>query len=154
MKRRTKPTKSSTGRTQTTDEVADELGVTANTVRDYAAAGCPHDKAPLGNNHKYNAAEVLAWARAHGKTGKRGRPEDIETLGNAKLRKETALAEKYELQVQREKGLMGYMEDFKRFSVLAVTTAKNKFLGFPANVTTMLEGRDAAERQSILESRI
>jgi hypothetical protein len=104
-----------------------------------------------------NSAEVAAWKRENGITGEPGRPSDATDspdLEAARLRKENALAAKYELQVQRERGELVPVDEVKQWIGRHVTTAKNKLIGLGAGVTPLLEGRDAAERQSIIDARI
>ena len=75
-------------------------------------------------------------------------------MERARLRKENALAAKYELQVQRERGELVPVEEVKRWIGQHVTAAKNKLIGFGAAVTPQLEGRDAAERHGIIDVRV
>lgn len=138
-------------------QCADELDIRVGLLRDYVIKGAPHDKGGKGRPNKFDPAEVLTWMKSEGLTGKVGRPsltQDSPDLEAARLRKENALAAKYELQVARERGLLVPADDVKRDWTSKVTTAKNKFVGMAAIITPLLEGRDAAERQTIIEGRI
>lgn len=142
-------------RNLTRDELAAELDVHAETIGRYDREGAPHER--RGRANRYNAPEFKAWMRTHGKTGKEGRPsatEDSPDLEAARLRKENALAAKYELQVQRERGELVPVEDVRQWIGQHVTTLRNRLNGLGAEVTPHLEGRDAAERQTIMEGRI
>jgi hypothetical protein len=93
----------STNRNKTPAEVGEIIDQNEKTVRRWVAEGCPHDRTEAGHI-LLDEAEVFAWCRANGKTFRRGRPK-AATAGNvdsAKLRKENALATKYEIAVSRE----------------------------------------------------
>jgi phage terminase Nu1 subunit (DNA packaging protein) len=67
---------------------------------------CPHSRRAR-NKILLDTAEVLAWMRKHKLSGNAGRPA-AETkdkdLAQARLRKENALASKYELHVAQARG--------------------------------------------------
>lgn len=141
-------------RETTANELADELDVHRQTIVDYDREGAPREK--RGRSYFYNAAEYLTWMRANGKTGKQGRPieGDSPDLEAARLRKENALASKYELQVSRERAQLVPVEEVKRWINEHVASARNKFIGFGARLTPQLEGRDNAERQTLLDDGV
>lgn len=152
---KSKPARSN--RTQTVDDIADEHDVDAETVRRWVRKGCPARKQGAGKPTLLDSAEVERWKRENGVTGKIGRPahaEDSPDLEKARLRKENALAAKYELQVARDRAELLPSADIRRWIVQAHTRFRNKLRGMAASVTPHLEGRDAAERQTILEQWI
>jgi hypothetical protein len=73
-------------------------------------------------------------------------------LEKARLRKENALASKYELQVKRERAELIPVVEVKQFCVQMLGTFRNKVRGIPASASPRLEGRDGAEREVILAS--
>lgn len=151
-KKSTKPAK--IARDLTRDELANVLSVSPETITGYDARGAPRER--RGRQFFYNAPEYQAWMNANRISGKHGRPIDGEgtPLEQAKLRKENALADRYELDVKKQSGQVIDLEESRRWISDHVTIAKNKFIGFGAAVTPLLEGRDAAERQRIIEDRV
>jgi transposase-like protein len=144
-------------RTQTVDDIAGEHDVHPETVRRWVRDGCPASGGGRGKSLLMDSAEVGAWMKANGVTGEDGRRSytpDSPDMEKARLRKENALAARYELQVQRERGELVAVEDVKRWIGQHVTAAKNKLIGLGAGVTPLLEGREAAERQTIIDGRV
>ena len=135
-------------------DTAMELDLSEDTVRRDIKRGAPHSR------HKgrieLNVPEYRAWRESKGLTGEPGRPVqgDSPTLEKVRIRKENALANKYELQVKREKGELVPLEEFKRWINEHITSAKNKLLGLGARVTPELEGLNGAERQSVIDQRV
>ena len=141
-------------RTATTGSVAVEFDVNARTVHEWVARGCPCTRKPRGN--LFNVGEVAKWKTENHITGEPGRPTEKNSadLDAAKLRKENALASKYEIQVARERGLLVELEDVKQQWMQRVTTTKSKFLGLPASIAPRLEGLNAAAIQGELERAV
>jgi hypothetical protein len=143
-------------RTCKTEDCADELGLTIDQLRDYAARGCPHTTGKPGRPHLWNPGEVAKWMQEARLTGKPGRPpaEESASIEAARLRVLNFQARKHELDVQeREKQLVN-VDEIKRWIADRVTTAKNKLLGVGAALAPLLEGRDTAERQGIIDARV
>ncbi len=94
-------------RTMDAVELAEVLGVNEMTVRRYAREGMPHT-AGQGKAHpaRFGPEECQAWMKENTRTGKVGAPATPASaaMAAAKLRKELALAERYELLVKRDKG--------------------------------------------------
>lgn len=137
-------------------DAAEELGIQPETLRIYIRKGCPHRRG-RSNTIFVNVAEVQAWAKEHGHTGVPGRPwhlHDSPDMEAARLRKENALAAKYELQTARERGELVPVEAVQRWLIQHHTTARNHLLGLPAKAIVLMQGRDAAEQQSILDELI
>lgn len=153
------PTKKRVKKSATRDapilDAAAELGLSEDTVRRDVRRGAPHSRRK--NKIVLNVAEYRQWRADQGLTGERGRPPiyaDSPDIEAARLRKENALAAKYELQVQRERGELVPVEEVKQWIGQHVTAAKNKLIGLGASITPQLEGRDAAERQTIIDARV
>lgn len=139
------------------DELAAELDLHPDSIKRHhkREPAPPHDR--RAGKCFYNAAEYAAWMKANKLDGGPGRPSDVESspdLEAAKLRKENALASKYELDVRRMKGRLVPLDEVKRAGIALLTAARNRLVGLPAQVTPLLEGRDNAERQTILEQQI
>ncbi|HVV70443.1 MAG TPA: hypothetical protein VHI52_02925 [Verrucomicrobiae bacterium] len=141
-------------RGQKTQDVAEEFSVNARTVHGWVAMGCPCARSTRGN--RFDLGEVAKWKRANNITGEPGRPAANESgdLEAAKLRKENALAAKYEIQVDRERGTLVPATEVKTRWAQKVATAKSKFLGLPAAVAPRLEGMNAAAIQGELEKAV
>jgi len=157
MKPRRKPCKANklgTGRKQTVAEAAEVLSLHPETVREFIREGCPASK--QGNSFRVDAPEVAAWMKSTGHTGKQGRPSqsDSPDLEAARLRKENALAAKYELQTARERGQLVEVEALQQWLIRNLTTTKNYMLGIPAKAVVLMVGRNTAEQHSILETLI
>ena len=148
-------------RDQTVTEAAEVLGCHEQTIRRRCneadkSKRCPHTRLRNGQL-RVNAEELAAWGRDNNCNWRPGRPADTPDspdLEAARLRKENALASKYELQVQREKSVLVPAEDVRARWVELVTTAKSKLLGLGAGVAPQCEGHDAGTIQGIIESRV
>jgi hypothetical protein len=95
--------------------------------------------------------------RENKRSGKNGVNADAvltPSLEAARLRKENALAEKYELQTARERGELVPIAQVRVMINEHFTRAKNRLIGLAASVSPLLMGREPAEQQEILESRI
>lgn len=90
--------------------------------------------------------------RLSGQVG--GQANDSTDIEAAKLRKENALADKHEIDNAQKRGELIRVDDVKAFIAQRVTGTKNRLIGLGAAITPHLEGRDASERQSIIDSRI
>lgn len=136
-------------------DAAEELDLSEDTVRRDIRRGAPHSR--KGRAIVLNVPEYRQWRADKGLTGERGRPSqtpDSPDLEKARLRKENALAAKYELQVQRDRGELVPLEEVKQWVGERVARAKHKLVGFGAAVTPLLDGRDAAERQGLIDARM
>jgi phage terminase Nu1 subunit (DNA packaging protein) len=136
------------------DELADILDVHQESVGRYDRMGAPFEL--RGRTHYYNEAEYRAWMDANKITGDEGRPHQADSpdLEKARLRKENALASKYELQVKRERAEVLPVDEVKQWIATHVGGARNKFMGLGARVTPLLEGRDGGERQGIIDDAV
>jgi phage terminase Nu1 subunit (DNA packaging protein) len=144
-------------RTLEVAECAEQLSIKPELLQDYAMRGCPHDKGGRGKSNRFDPAEVTAWMRENNLSGKPGRPSDTPDspdLEKARLRKENALASKYELQVNRERQELIPAVEVKHFVVQLLGTFRNRVRGVPATVSPHLEGRDGAEREVILGTHL
>lgn len=135
-------------------DAAGELGVDPETLRRYIREGAPHDS--RNGKHFVDVPEVMQWMQSNGRSGKQGiRPDDESPdLEAVRIRKETALAEKYELQTAKERGQLIPVEATQQWLIRNLTSARNYLLGIPAKAVVLMAGRNAAEQQSILETLI
>lgn len=145
---------------QTTEEAADELDVTVGRMHDLYAKGAPHERPRKPGQHaRTSAAAIIAWAKEagvdiHAGPGRPRLHDDSPDLEAARLRKENALAAKYELQVSRERGELVPIDEVRRQGVRLLTTVKNRMQSFPPAWAVNTEGRNAAERQQIAQEDI
>jgi hypothetical protein len=139
-------------RKATTEDVYREFGVNAKTVHDWVKRGCPCDRKPAGN--RYNVPEVAAWLQDMGLTGKKGRPRayDSPDLDVERARKERAMADWWEERVKKAREQVIEIDALIPGLVAAVTTAKNRFMGWPAATAPQLAGLDAAAIQTRAEA--
>ena len=72
----------------------------------------------------------------------------MQDIQQAKLRKELALAEKYELQTAKERGELVHVDELHRIISTLATTAVNALRGMPAALVPRLVGLDGAEMQA------
>ena len=146
-------------RTQTTQEAAEILGCHRVTLQAKLTGANPAPSTMTkSGRRRVDAAELAAWGKANGvEWGRVGRPPTVQEspgIEAARLRKENALASKYELQVARERAQLVPIEDVKREWIEKITTARNKFLTLGATVAPQVQGLPADEVQTILEQRI
>src|SRR5262245_42700962 len=110
----------------TVRDAADELDISVELLRDYIIRGCPHIKGGTGKSNLVDPAAVVAWMKENNLTGNPGRPMEFSpALQAARLRKENALAAKYELQLQIERGELTPTEDYKRWITEHIGGARN-----------------------------
>ncbi len=148
-------------RTLLAAELADQFDVDVRTVTRWVADGCPCDGGGKGVKRLFNEGEVASWMKRKGITGATGRPADVDDstdandpLRKAKIRKETALADRYEIQVQRERGELVAKADVDAENVRKFNTIRNKLLGLPAAAAPIVVGMSAADAEGELESRV
>lgn len=146
-------------RTTNLQDLGDELDLHPNTLRRWCNLNqnaMPHDRGERGRM-LFDVAEVRAWMERTGNDGRIGRrPGYTEsgTMEKARIRKESALADKYELQVSEARKVLVDRETINREWVSRVMALKNKLLGLPAIVAPACVGLDAAEIQALLDGRI
>lgn len=135
----------------TRDDLATELDVHQDSIGRWDRIGAPHER--RGRKYFYNVPEYRAWMLANRVTGKEGRPVegDSPDLEAARLRKENALAAKYELQVQRERRDLIPIDEVRNVGGRAIATFRSRVSGTGAILAPRLEGRDASERQQIID---
>lgn len=137
----------------TAAEAAEEIGISESTLRRYVQDGAPCDRLGRGKPNMFDAGEVVAWMRENGLSGKVGRPSegDSPDLDAARLRKENALASKYELQVEKERGLLIDRAEVEQASARKVVAVRNKLMACGASLAPRLVGLTAAEIQETID---
>jgi hypothetical protein len=166
-------------RTATTDEVLAAFGIPRATIQRWVAADCPHDKGPEGN--LFDLEEVREWMRRAGRAGTRGRPSELDTLEReiaaagdeadgaddaefaakakramvlARLRKEIALASRYERENrEREKQLLE-LDEVERGRLERIAFVKAGLLALPGKLAARLATREAREIEVLLEEAV
>lgn len=139
------------------DELADELDLHADSIKRHHTRPNPPPHSKRKGRCCYNAAEYLAWMQSEGLTGQQGHqgdPSASPDLEAARLRKENALASKYELQVARERDQVVEKAPYRAAWIAEVHTIKNKCLGLGAAVAPACYGQDAGEIQRIIDERV
>ena len=149
-------------RTLTTADLIELFdGIDKRTVTRWCADGCPHDGGGKGKPRLFNAEEVAAWMKKRGITGAVGRPPDVEEstdpedpLRKAKIRKETAMADRYEVMAAREKGLLMPKADVEAATVRMATVIRNRLLGLPPALAPVVVGMTVPQAEHEIDARI
>jgi phage terminase Nu1 subunit (DNA packaging protein) len=143
-------------RDKSTEEISQILDVDISTIKRWISNGLPCDRAGRGKPCRLDATEVAAWMREKGLTGKLGRPktETAKELEAARIRKENALADRYELDVAVRRGELLERVDVERMNVQKVAALRNALLSLPASLSPSLEGCSGAEIQDELERAV
>jgi hypothetical protein len=137
------------------DELAEELDLHPDSIKRHHTRDNPPPHDREGQRCVYNAAEYRAWMDEEGLTGERGgQREDSADLEAARLRKENALAAKYELQVEKERGLVVDRAAYRTEWITRIAAAKNKLIGMPAQIAPALIGLDAGDIEHQLRDRV
>lgn len=139
-------------REQSAADIAEVFGVNPETVGSWGKDGCPSSR--RGRRVYFNDGEVQAWLTANKRSTRPGRPPKEKPETNKEDDKDYWLARKYRIQCLREEGQVVGIEDIEQWISEHVGTAKNKLNGLGASISPQLEGRDTAERQTIIEKRV
>jgi hypothetical protein len=143
----------SAARTQTVAQAAIELDIHERTIYRYIREGCPHNK--HGRLTYVSCGEIQAWLKSLNRTGKQGNAGGGNSdLLAARVRRETALAEKYEDERDERRKKLMPADEVKRIGCAAFILFKNTMAGLPARLVPQLHGRDGAEQQEIIASEI
>lgn len=141
----------------TPEAVADELNIHIKTVRSWCNRKknhCPHDRAASGRLW-LSADEVAAWMQESKTTGRAGRPSTTSPeLLAAQLRKENALADRYMLQVRRERAQLTNLADVKCWIKSKCEEIAAAFKGLGATLTPRLAGRDTGDQQTLIDAEV
>jgi len=141
----------------TPEAVADELNIHVKTVRSWCNRKknpCPHDRAASGRIW-LSAAEVARWMKDSQTTGRAGRPSTTSPeLQAAQLRKENALADRYTIQVRRERAQLTNLADVKCWIKSQCEEIAAAFKGLGATLTPRLAGRDTGDQQTIIDAEV
>jgi hypothetical protein len=135
-------------------EVAGALDVNVETVRRYCREGAPHNRE--GTKYLCDVAEFQAWMKANNKTGEQGRQPQADSpdIEAARLRKENALAAKYELQVAKERGELVAVDAVCTWMQRTFRPAQSRIIGVAAQTIQLMQGRSESEQQTILENAL
>ena len=147
-------------RTLKAAELTAEFGLAAATAKRWVKAGCPSTnlgKGP-GNGHRFNLEEVRAWVRETGRRLSHGGSNqqdgtaadapsasgDIrEQLLDAKLRKELAMAARWELDVRVRRQELMPRDEAERRWVECCSYARARLMGGPSALAPDLVGEDS-----------
>jgi phage terminase Nu1 subunit (DNA packaging protein) len=143
-------------RDKTTDDIAELFDVDESTIKRWVAQGLPCDKGGRGQHRRFDEGEVAAWLKSKNLTGKPGRPqtEGGRELLAAKVRKENALATRYEIEVAERRGELLNRSEVERQNVQKVAALRNGLLSLSATLAPSLEGRSAEDIQGEIERAI
>lgn len=147
-------------RTATNGQVARALKVSARTVTKWAKEGCPHARASRSRRAplRYNIAEVRAWMKAHGRSGRPGRPP-VASDANADIREGTSLLLEERiisarLENERKANKLHDVDACEARQLAKIRVLKAALLNLGHSVALACEGRPAAEIESALNARV
>ena len=113
-------------------------------VREWARRGCPHDGGGPKGAYTFDLEEVDAWLGQNNRKGSyaqplgssSGGPEQAvgplsEELDKAKLRKELALAEKHEIDLEERRGELLPRAAVERERLARIAAVKGALLAMP-----------------------
>lgn len=133
----------------TTDGLCEALDVAPRTLTGWRERGLPHDK--KGKTCRYNLGEVATWMKANGLTGKVTGNIDKAHWDGRKIK---ALAERYELQLERERGSLIPLAEARQTYTNFVRVIRNRLQRMGVSLSTRWGDPDAARRQSDIEEEI
>ena len=133
-------------------ELAEVYGVSASTVRGWTREGCPVHRD--GRRVYYDAAEIAPWRKSRGMDTQPGNGAGSPDLDAARLRKENALADKYELQVARERGTLIVAETEYARHAENLAGIRDRMLMIPAALSARVAGVSAVEAEGMLDRAI
>ena len=156
-KNRRAKAKTPSRRNLSTAQIAELLDLDPATVLRWTGEGLPHDKSSnrkLGN--RYDVAEVQAWMKTNRRTGDVGRPLEAgsDELKGWKVRREKAIALKFERENAIEEGKLIDAETERKRDLAKITVARNRLLGLGAAIAPKLEGLDGAQRQGAIDTAV
>lgn len=141
-------------RHESPEGIAAIFDISVSALDNWRKAGCPSSM--RDGCLWLNAGEVAAWLKAHPNFGKGpGRPKLKKSadLDAAKLRKENALASKYEVELEQLMGRLIWLDDAKAAASEIASLVRNRFLQLPAAVAPQLVGLPAEDIEAIIEKR-
>jgi len=148
-------------RGETDEDLEAEFDISKRTVKRWIAAGLPHSL--VDGRRRYSFEEVRAWMDENGRTGERGRIEgslnyegtlsgDVkEDLLRAKLRKEIAQANRYELDVQQRRGELLERSEVEKGRIQRIAHAKATLMS-TSTLAADLEGCNLEQRERKIEA--
>lgn len=145
------------------EEFLAHLGVTLQSLWRYKKMGMPC--MPMaGKQTFYDVAKATEWLESHGLNGKVGRPpaaaasleeaEAKQKLLDAKVRKETVLAERHEHALARLKGEVVSFSSVQESHLRRVQVVKAGLMSLPGKVASRCANRPAHEVQAELEAEV
>ena len=142
-------------RRETTAQVMDIFGVSEISIRRWQKLGLPHSE--RGGQLFFSAGEISAWLKEHPNLNQGpGRPKSKEgsKLAAVRLRKESALASKFEIELAQLTGELVFVRDVEEAAASVAGIVRNRLMQLPAAVSPQLVGLDAENIETILEGRI
>lgn len=134
-------------RTATKFEVAEVFCVNDQIPRRWVSDGLPCTVDGPKGEQRFNLGEVSAWLKATGR-GTRGRPADVEDDGRllaARVRKETALADRYEFELSVLRGDQHTIESQKQYLETCILRLLGELSMPPLTEDLSLEFREKYE---------
>lgn len=141
-------------REQSTAEIAEIFDVHDKTVRAWIAEKCPASRRK--QRYFLNDGEVQNWLSETKRKTTPGRPAEEKPPVPAELGgdKHYWLARKYRRECLLKESELIEVQGVRQWILDHVTMARNKLMGLGAAIASMLEGRDEAERQAVIDDRI
>lgn len=144
-------------RNQSTTQCSETFSVDPKTLRGWVKDGCPATKPKTkGKPWMLDPTEVAAWLKSKGRDGSPGRPRGAgsEKLEEARERKESAMADNWELRNARERSELVPCGEVERGRVERVVAVRNRLMGCGASIAPQCEHRSASEIQTIIDQHM
>ena len=143
-------------RNSDSQELADALGISLDTVSRYCRRGMPHGR--VGGSYRYSIIECFDWARERGLTGRPGRPDGNgqgDEMKLAKLKKELQLGRRYKILADREEGRVVDAEWMFQENCRLLLDLKNELLEIPGAVAERVVAmKHPREVEALIRERI
>ena len=136
----------------TAGELAEAFAVSKSAVKYWTQEGCPVCRE--GRRVYFDPAEVAAWRKSRGMDTQPGGGSGNPDLDAARLRKENALADKYELQVARERGTLIVAETEYASHAENLAGIRDRMLMVPAALSARIANASEADAEAMLRRAI
>ena len=136
----------------TAGELAEAFAVSKSAVKYWTQEGCPVCRE--GRRVYFDPAEVAAWRKSRGMDTQPGNGAGSPDFDAARLRKENALADKYELQVARERGTLIVAETEYARHAENLAGIRDRMLMIPAALSARVAGVSAVEAEGMMDRAI
>jgi phage terminase Nu1 subunit (DNA packaging protein) len=138
------------------------MGVSLQAVQTMISQGMPHEGGK-GRSYKFNTADCIKWRMAHIRKVMESQflaqmpddvPEEKMTLGEAKRRREVAIALKAELELANARKQVANIEDLAGLFSDALVNVRANLTSMSSRLAGVLSHQDEDEVAKLLDSEI